>query len=87
VPLLEAFYKQIPVVAFAAGAVEETMNGGGIVVQEKDFLKIAATLDRLMTDRGFREQVVTSQSEALGKYDRENISRILLQHIGKVSQR
>ena len=85
VPLLEAFYKKVPVVAFAAGAVEETMNGGGIVVQEKDFIRLAALLDRLAADRVFREQIVASQLKALRKYNRENISRILLEHIERVS--
>ena len=40
VPLLEAFYKKIPVVAYAAGAVEETMNGGGILLRRKNFLSL-----------------------------------------------
>ena len=37
VPLLESFYLGLPVVAYAAGAIEETMNRGGILVRKKDF--------------------------------------------------
>lgn len=84
VPLLEAFYKKIPVVAYTAGAVEETMNGGGILVRRKHFPQVAAVLDRLCRNEDFRRSVITSQIQALKKYDRENISRILLQHIAEV---
>lgn len=85
VPLLEAFYKRIPVVAFAAGAVEETLNGGGVLLRSKRFSEIAALLDRIRTDAGFRDRIIEGQLRALKKYDREGISRILLDHIRKVS--
>jgi len=87
VPLLEAFYSRIPVVAFAAGAVEETMNGGGLLLHERDFLKSAAVLNKLEKDKSFRDNVIESQLKALEKYRRENVSRILLNHIERVSQK
>lgn len=86
VPLLEAFYKQIPVVAFAAGAVSETINGGGILVLRKDFFSIAALMNRILTDGDLSQQLVASQHRALQKYQRDNISQILFQHIAEVSQ-
>ena len=87
VPLIESFYKRLPVVAFAAGAVEETMNGGGILVRQKQFHGIAAVLDKLDRDPRFREKVLTSQQIALERYRRENVTNILLDHVRKVSQK
>ena len=81
VPLIEAFYKRIPVIAYAAGAVEETLNGGGIIIKHKEFPKIAALIDKMDRDQVFREQVVSSQIKALKKYERENVSKILFDHI------
>jgi glycosyltransferase involved in cell wall biosynthesis len=86
VPLLEAFYLKIPVVAFAEAAVEDTMNGGGILLRRKDFFKTAALLDMLIQDAPFRKKVVDSQLKALDKYQRENVSRILLGHVDRVSR-
>ena len=37
-PLLEAMFLGIPVMAFAAAAVEETMGGAGVLIREKDNL-------------------------------------------------
>ncbi|MBN1223586.1 MAG: glycosyltransferase family 4 protein [Candidatus Aminicenantes bacterium] len=86
VPLIEAFYNRTPVIAFAAGAVEETMNGGGILLRRKDFMRTAALLDRLRQDQKFRERIVASQHEALKRYERGNVTRILMSHIEKVSR-
>lgn len=86
VPLLEAFQNRIPVVAYNAGAVEETMNGGGILLSAKEYLKTAVLLDRICNDRAFKNEIVTHQLLALKKYSRENVSRILMSHIEKVAR-
>ncbi len=86
VPLLEAFHKGLPVVAYAAGAVEETLNGGGILLREKDLFKTASLMDRLRKDTGLRQRVLSSQETALKRYDRDNIVRILMEHIEQVGQ-
>ena len=36
VPLVEAFYKQVPVLAYAATAVPATMDGAGVLYDDKD---------------------------------------------------
>jgi glycosyltransferase involved in cell wall biosynthesis len=87
VPLVESYYLGLPVVAYAAGAIEETMNGGGVLVREKDFPKTAALLDKLHKDKVFREKIVLSQKKALEKFSRENVSTILLDYIQKVAKK
>ena len=84
VPLLEAFTLKIPVIAYAAGAVEETMNGGGILLSRKNPLDVAALVDRLVGDRKMRARIIDGQLQALKKYGRENVGRILLEHIERV---
>ena len=61
------------------------MNRGGILLHEKDFYKTAALLDILNRDEAFRKNVISSQLKALEKYKRENVGRILLNHIERVS--
>ena len=85
VPLLESFYLRIPVIALAAGAVEETMNGGGILFREPKFMSVAAVMEKLRTDENFRREVINGQLNALEKYRSENVSRILLDHVNRVA--
>lgn len=85
VPLLEAFYKKIPVVALDAAAVAETMNGGGVLLRCRDFPGTAALIDALVEDNVLREAVIGSQVRALEKYGRENVGRLLLEHVERVA--
>jgi glycosyltransferase involved in cell wall biosynthesis len=87
VPILEAFYKRIPVIGYRAGAVGETMNGGGVLLLQKDFIRVAALIDALMSDKTTRQAVIEGQLKALKKFSRENISRVLLRHIEEVSRK
>jgi glycosyltransferase involved in cell wall biosynthesis len=87
VPLLEAFKTKVPVIGFAAGAVEETMNGGGIVLRRKDPLRTAALIDAVCRDRALRERLVAGQLAALDRYSRESVSRVLLEHVAAVGGR
>lgn len=84
VPLLESFHLGIPVIAYDAGAVEETMNGGGVLLRDKSFSRTAALIDKVVRDGEFRKKIVSGQKKALEKYRTENVSRILMDHINRV---
>ena len=87
VPLVESFYMKVPVVAYAAGAVEETMNGGGLLLFKKNFLGTASLLDRIIKENGLRQRLIDSQLKALERYRKENVREILLRHVEKVSKK
>lgn len=80
-PVPESFYLNIPVIAFNAGAVKETMNNGGLLVNRKDFLHIAGLMDRVLTDPALKEQILASQQNALQKYYKNKTGKILLEYI------
>ncbi|WP_287155876.1 glycosyltransferase [Candidatus Solincola tengchongensis] len=65
VPLLEAFHFGIPVLAYAAGAVPETMGGAGVLFEEKDYPLLAELLGRLDRDDLMRERIVSAQYRRL----------------------
>ena len=45
VPLVEAFDRQIPVLAYAATAVPDTMDGAGVLFTDKDPTAVASLMD------------------------------------------
>ena len=87
VPILEAFYKRIPVVGYGAGAVGETMNRGGVLLLEKDLFRVACLIDLLIKDKAIRQAIVDGQLKALEKFSRENVSRVLLRYLEEVSRK
>ena len=57
----------IPVVAFDAGAVAETMNGGGMLVREKDLLRIAALCHEILTRPALKAAILAGQERGAGE--------------------
>jgi glycosyltransferase involved in cell wall biosynthesis len=80
-PVTEAFYLDIPVVAFNAGAVKETMNAGGILVNRKDFMEIAGLCHQILEDPGLKEKILSSQRRALKQYTQDRTGQILMSYI------
>jgi len=73
IPLLEAMGHEIPVVAYDAGAVAETMGGAGIVLRDKHFDVIAETVHRAATDKILRTAIIKGQTERLRHYEQIDI--------------
>ena len=69
IPLLEAMAHDVPVVAYAAGAVPETLDGAGVLVREKRFDLIAETLGRVAEDEPLRAAILQGQRQRLGRYE------------------
>lgn len=58
VPVLEAMAWGVPVVAFAAAAVPETLAGAGLVLDDKSPAVVAAALERISRDDPLRQRLV-----------------------------
>jgi len=64
VPLVEAMLFGLPVVAYEAGAVRETLRGGGLLLQDKRPELVAEVLDRVTHGGDLRRAVIASQKRA-----------------------
>ena len=80
-PIPESYYLKIPVIAFNAGAVKETMNKGGLLVNHKNYIKIASLIDTVINDKDLRDKIIKSQDKALNKYKQNKTGSILLKYI------
>ncbi len=49
-PLLEAMHHRVPIVAYSAAAVPETLGDAGLLLDAKDAYTIAAAVHRVVTD-------------------------------------
>lgn len=69
VPLVEAMANGLPVVAYDAAAVAETVNGAGIVLDDKRPVTMAAALDRVLGDRQLRNGLRDQGIKATQRFD------------------
>ena len=84
VPLVESFYKRIPVVAFAAAAVPATMDGSGVLYDHKDPRHVAALLHAVVSDAALEEEIVRAQDAALGRYMSADFASTLLAFVDRM---
>lgn len=78
VPIVEAFYKQIPVVAYAATAVPDTMDGAGVLFDDKDPVHVAALMDAVVSNAPMQDRIVQGQLEAVERLQAKDFDRTLL---------
>lgn len=78
VPLVEAMYFSLPVIAYQAGAVSETLGSGGIIFSSKNFNLLASTIHELDTNQQLRKYIKNNQKTELQRYQPELIERKLV---------
>jgi glycosyltransferase involved in cell wall biosynthesis len=87
VPLIEAFYKRVPVLAYAATAVPATMDGGGILYDTKDPHEIAQLLHAVVDNRQVESAVLASQDAALERLQQRDFRGTLLRYVEELLRR
>ena len=63
VPLLEAMYHRLPIVAYTNTAVPETVQGAGLVLPNKEPVRVAAAIDRVVGDPELRSVLAAAAAE------------------------
>jgi glycosyltransferase involved in cell wall biosynthesis len=84
VPLIESFYKRVPVLAYAATAVPATMDGGGVLYDAKDPFDVARLMAALLDDADLEDAVIASQDAALDRLLAKDFGGTLLRFVEEV---
>jgi L-malate glycosyltransferase len=87
VPLIEAFYKQVPVLAYAATAVPATMDGAGVLYDVKDPAEVAKLMDAVLSDAELEGAIVGSQDAALERLRARDFAGTLLRFVDRMLER
>lgn len=77
VPLLEAMYFHVPVVAYAATAVPYTLGTAGLLLHEPSSTVAAAALHQVMVDGEVRTQVLARQHRRLQDFAPTKVQAML----------
>ena len=84
VPLIESFYKGVPVLAYAATAVPATMDGGGVLYEKKDPFEVARVMAAILDDAEVEDAVIASQDAALSRLLSKDFGGTLLRFVDQV---
>jgi len=84
VPLVEAFYKGVPVVARAATAVPATMDGAGVLYETREPREVAALMHAVLDDPALGDRLVAGQDAALARLRDRDFAGTLVGFVERV---
>ncbi len=82
VPVVEAMSASVPVVAFAAAAVPETLGEGGILIMKKRYPEIAELLESVVGDADLRRRLIAAGRRRVSAFSLEMVRSSLFSHLG-----
>jgi glycosyltransferase involved in cell wall biosynthesis len=84
VPIVEAFYKQVPVLAYAATAVPSTMDGAGVLFEDRDPMHVAALMDEIISNAELQDQIVDGQLAAVDRLRSKDFAGTLIGFVDRI---
>ena len=84
VPLVEAMANDVPIVAFAAAAVPETLAGAGLLLQDKHPATVAAAVHRVVDDPKVRHALVEGGRARLAELSMDRLEHRFREVVGEV---
>lgn len=85
IPLVEALVHRVPVLAYAAAAVPETLGGAGVLFDEKCFEPVAEMISRLAKPGSLRQAVLARQDARLAAFKARDLGQELKTHLSKLN--
>ncbi|HET9444460.1 MAG TPA: glycosyltransferase, partial [Acidimicrobiales bacterium] len=85
VPLVEAMHFGVPVVAYAASAVPDTVGAAGLLLAGKDPVVVATAVHRVLEDGDLRRSLTEAGHRRLDELSPERTSRALLDALGRLA--
>ncbi len=85
VPLVEAFHMGVPVVAYAATAVPATLDGGGVLYENREPTHVAALVDAVVSDDAIAANVLAAQDAALARLKARDFAGTLLGFVDRIA--
>ncbi|MSS10799.1 glycosyltransferase family 4 protein [Clostridium sp. WB02_MRS01] len=81
VPVVESMYFHVPVIAYNACAVPDTLGKGGIILDKKEPLITAGVINRIITDCPLRENIISNQNEQMRSFEHDVIEKKFLYYL------
>lgn len=86
IPLVEAMFFDVPIIAFDSSAIGETLGGSGCLLKQRNCLEAAALADRIVNNSEFKNFVIEGQRKRLQDFSNDKVFDIMINYINKVAQ-
>ncbi len=84
-PLIESMIFDVPVLAYRSTAIPDTLDGAGILLDDKNPARVAELIDVVAHDRLLRDKILEGQRRRLERFKREGREPFLLELVERLS--
>lgn len=84
VPIVEAMYFDIPVIARDTSAIAWTLGGSGMLLEDYDPIVAAEMMNRVLTDEIVKQKMLKNQRIRLKDFDNEKVKKQFLEIIENI---
>ncbi|MDD6632995.1 MAG: glycosyltransferase family 4 protein [Lachnobacterium sp.] len=81
VPLVEAMFFNVPIIAYDSCAVPNTLDGTGVLIKDKNWDEIAAQMNKIISDDAYRSDLLDGEKKRLQEFDNEIIGNQIVGYI------
>lgn len=81
VPLVEAMFFNVPIIAYDSCAVPNTLDGTGVLIKDKNWDEIAAQMNKIISDDAYRSDLLDGETKRLQEFDNEIIGNQIVGYI------
>jgi L-malate glycosyltransferase len=86
-PFIESMYLDLPILAYGAASVPDTLGASGVQFQRKDFERLAELVDILVTDSALRQRLIAGQRQQLQQFLPETAVQLFRQQLLTLKKR
>ena len=83
VPLVEAMFFDLPIVAYASSAIPWTLGGSGFLLNEKTPALTAGVMNAILTDNSLKNKILKNQQERLSDFNHDKVAEQFWSYISK----
>lgn len=76
VPLVEAMFFDVPIIAYDTSAIGDTLGGSGVLLDSNDPVYVAAVIRRVLSDESLKKHIIEGQRRRLEDFSYERIRDI-----------
>ena len=81
VPLAEAMFFDVPIIAYNTSAIGDTLGGSGVLLDSNDPVFAANVIHRVLTDETLKQQIIGGQRRRLEDFSYDRIKDIFEKQI------
>ena len=83
VPLVEAMYFGVPIIAYDSTAIGDTLGGSGLLLQDKSPAVVGEAIHMVTESKALRNQLVKGEKERLKDFAHDKIKKDFLEIMKK----